>query len=371
MSEDKTTPPASDGAPPAAAAPDPAVPAAETQQVPDARAAAPAPLYRGFSAGLLIAILALGLTLWHWTSAQKESIRLETELARKIAEIESSNKETRLMADEVRNSLRDVESRMSLMDAKLTESENQRIALESLYQELARNRDEWVLAEIEQILIAANQQIQLAGNIRSALIALQAADSRLAQADRPNLLALRRVINNDIDRLKAAPAIDIPGLVLRIDKLINVVDELPLVSELSPSPAGQGVKPHDRPSWDSVASELWADLKDMLRIRFTDSRQPPLLSPDQAYFVRENLRLKLLSARLSALSRDENSFRTDLTTAGQWLNEHFDMSSKAVSGARTQILQLAETDLAVALPDIGDSLQAVRRQLSRPRVAPR
>ncbi|MBI1398144.1 MAG: hypothetical protein GC151_19395 [Betaproteobacteria bacterium] len=342
-------------------------PSAREREPAAPHASGPARISHGLAPALIIAIAALGFSVWQWTDAQHESTRLETDLARKVAEIESSNKETRHIADEVRNTVRDLDSRMSLMEAKLTASENQRIALESLYQELARNRDEWVLAEIEQILVTADEQLELAGNVRSALIALEAADKRLAQADRPGLLSLRKVINQDIDKLKAAPAVDVPGLTLKIDALIASVDDLPLLSDLRPtatSPADHG---GHTPTWNNLLGELWYDLKDMLRIRFVDSRQAPLLAPEQAYFARENLKLKLLSARLALLSRNESEFRMDIRTADQWLSQHFDTANAAVSSARKQLLQLADTDLAVQLPNIDDSLQAVRRQLSSPR----
>jgi uroporphyrin-3 C-methyltransferase len=317
----------------------------------------------GLSPAFLIATVALLLSVWQWTVSQRDSVRLQTELARRLAEVEASNRETRLTADQIRNSLRDMESRMGMMDAKLIETQNQRIALESLYQELARNRDEWVLAEIEQILIAANQQLQLAGNVRSALIALEAADKRLAQADRPGLLTLRRVIARDIDRLRNAPIVDVPGLALKLDNLIAAVDELPIASDQRP-----GMTPVARDTsasaWRGFLREIWFDLRDVLRIRVADTREVPLLSPEQSFFVRENLKLKLLSARLALLSRNELGWRSDTKTAEQWLRQYFDTSAKPVSSAQTTLKQFFASDLAVQMPDIGESLQAVRQQTS-------
>lgn len=360
-----------ESAAPASGAPD--APAATTTAQPPAAGAAPAaspalplqpPVWNRLAQGLntttVVAFVALALAAWQWTSSQRDATRLQTELARKLAEIETSNKESRLIADQVRNTVRDLESRLGLMEAKIIESQSQRLALESLYQELARNRDEWVLSEIEQMLVTANQQLQLAGNVRSALIALEAADKRLAQADRPALLSMRRVITRDMEKLRAASALDIPGMTLKIDTLIAGIDELPLAADRRAAPVEPARPESESGTLGSFAGELWSDLKDMLRVRFADARQAPLLAPENAFFLRENLKLKLLSARIALMSRNESGFRGDMRAAEQWLAQHFDGSEKGVARARTQLRQLAQTEFAEALPDIGDSLQAVR-----------
>lgn len=321
----------------------------------------------GVNPAMVVAIVALLLAGWQWTTSQKESATLQAELARRLAEAETIGKETRLIADQVRNSLRDVESRMGLMEARLIETQNQRIALEALYQELARNRDEWVLSEIEQILVTASQQLQLAGNVRTALIALEAADKRLAQADRPGLLGLRRVLARDIERLKSAPFVDVPGMTLKIDNVIAGVSGFPLASEQRPSASSSPRPPAADGAWTRLASEALQDLRDLLRIRVAETREVPLLAPEQAYFLRENLRLKLLSARLALMARDEPAFRADLRTAADWLTQYFDTSVKPVANAAGLLKQYGNAELAIQIPDIGDSLQAVRARAAGPK----
>ena len=354
--------PAASAPPPNAPVPPPASPAA----IP-ATPLVWSRVLAGLNPAMGIAIAALLLAGWQWMSAQKESATLQTELARRLAEAETVSKETRLIADQVRNSLRDVESRMGLMEARLIETQNQRIALETLYQELARNRDEWVLSEIEQMLITASQQLQLAGNVRTALIALEAADKRLAQADRPGLLSLRRVLARDIERLKSAPLVDVPGMTLKIDNVIAGVARFPLASEQRPSTADSARPPATSSAWTRFATEALQDLRDLLRIRVAETREVPLLAPEQSYFLRENLRLKLLSARLALLARDESAFRADLRTAAEWLDQYFDASVKPVANAATLLKQYGNAELAIQIPDIGDSLQAVRARAAGPK----
>lgn len=355
MTEEPQTPDTPAAAPPTAATPaaSASAPAAAPAEQPWTRIA------RSLSPAMVVAVIALLLGVWQWSTAQRDATRLQTDLARRLAEMETSSKETRLIADQVRNTVRDLESRSGLMEARLIETQNQRIALETLYQELARNRDEWVLAEIEQILITANQQLQLAGNVGSAIIALEAADKRLAQADRPGLLALRRVINRDLERLKSTTSADVPGLALKLDNLIAAIDGFPLAADQRPSAVATS-RSRDGDTSARLTREIWQDVKDLLRIRVADGRDVPLLAPEQAYFVRENLKLKLLSARIALLGRDELSFRTDMKVASQWLGQYFDTTQKPVANAQGLMRQFSNAELAIQLPDIGDSLQAVR-----------
>ena len=133
--------------------------------------------------------------------------------------------------------MREAHVKVAQLEARLAESQSQSLALEALYQELSRNRDEWQLAEIEQVLAIASQQLQLAGNVRAALLALQLAEARLAKADRPQFVPVRRALARDIERLKALPVLDIAAMSARIDSLVAAVDSLPLAFEERSGPA--------------------------------------------------------------------------------------------------------------------------------------
>lgn len=320
---------------------------------------------------LIVAAIALAVSLWQWLEARREASRLQTELARRLMDSELASKEARGVSEQIRNTVRDIESRMGMLEVRVLETQNQRIALESLYQELARNRDEWVLAEIEQILITASQQLQLAGNVRSALIALEAADKRLASIDRPSLIPLRKVINRDAERLRALPSTDVPGIALKIDNLIASVDALGLLSEpVAARPVAVTSAPPQ--TWFSrLRNEVWRDLKDLFRIRVVEKAEVPLLAPEQSYFVRENLKLRLLSARVALLGRDEPAFRGDMTAAALWLHQYFDEESLPVRNALTLTKELSGRTLAISIPDITESLDAVRSQRMVRERAPR
>lgn len=334
----------------------------EQQQQPDTLADAPTGGWRSrISPALAVAVAAIVLLAWQWLDTRQRINTLEQTLSRRLAEFDTRNKESQILATQAQETTREAAAKLNLLEQKLAESQSQQVALDALYQELSRNRDEWTLAEVEQILLIASQQLQLAGNAKAALIALQTADSRLQRVDKPQFFGLRKAINKDIEQLQALPYVDVTGLSLRLDGLIAAVDELPL----NPGRIAQEEKPMARQPagenfWQRLGVEAWQDFKQLVRIQNMEKPELPLLPPSQAYFLRENLKLRLLAARVALLQHNEASYKTDLKAAEDWVNRHFDAKDKATRSALTTLRQLAQTRVSIELPDISASLNVLR-----------
>jgi len=200
--------------------------------------------------------------------------------------------------------------------------------------------------------------------VRAALLALQLAEARLAKADRPQFVPLRRALARDIERLKALPVLDIAGMSARIDSLVATVDGLPLAFE-ERSVASKEAPSGERGFWSRLGSEVWSELKQLVIVRQVGSSEPPLLPPPQAYFLRENLRLRLLNARLSLLTRNEAGYHEDLRAAQAWIRRYFDARSKQAADALAQLEQLSASSISFEMPTISESLEAVRGFKSR------
>jgi len=318
---------------------------------------------------LLIAIvLAAALATVFWLDARQRIDATQQELARRLRDIEADAREARSVARSSEEAQRETRTRLGQLEARLAESQSQQLALEALYQDLSRNRDEWQLAEIEQVLAIASQQLQLAGNVRAALLALQLAEARLAKADRPQFVPIRRALSRDIERLKALPSVDLASMSMRIDSLAAQVDTLPLAFDerSDPGPAAkEAARTDERGFWARLWAEVWSELRQLVVVRQVGNAEPPLLPPSQAYFVRENLRLRLLNARLSLLARDEAGYRQDLRTAERWIQRYFDPRSKRTADALNQLKQLASSTVSFEMPSITESLEAVRGYKSR------
>ena len=312
---------------------------------------------------LWIAALAVAFAGWQWYDSRTEIGALRQETATKLAEADAQARGSRLVAEQAREAMAAVQVKLGVLESRLAESQNRQIALEALYQELSRNRDEWAYSEIEQSLAIASQQLALAGNVKAALIALQTADTRLQRMDRPQLTALRKAVASDIERLKAAPHVDTLAISTRLDALIAQVDKLPLAMEMRPQPeqppaaapgAGEGNP------WTRFWSNVWTELRGLIRVQQMDQPDVALLAPSQAFFLRENLRLRLIGARLALLARDATSYKADLKAARDWLNRYYDTRNSNVEHALAMLRNLHDAEVGIAVPEINATLEAMR-----------
>ena len=334
--------------------------------MPETDPAAPPRSSRLSTLVLLAVLLAALLAALAWYDTRTRIATTQDEIARRLHEIESDAREARSVARTAQETVRESLVRLGQLEARIAESQSQQLALEALYQDLSRNRDEWQLAEIEQVLAIASQQLQLARNVRAALLALQLAEARLARADRPQFAPIHRALARDIERLKAAPAVDFPAMALRLDNLIASIDSLPLAFEERTEREMPAKAPAaDRGLLARLGTEIWNELSQLIVVRRIGASEPPLLPPSQAYFVRENLRLRLLNARASLLARDEAGYREDLRTAAAWVQRYFDPRSKATADAAAQLKQLSGISISFEMPTISESLDAVRGYKSR------
>ena len=345
---------------------------------------------------LLSGVLAILLAA-QWVTSQGQISNLREEVARRLQNADANSSETKILVKAVQESSKEIQTKVILLEGRQTEAKSQQLALEQLYQDLSKNRDEWALAEIEQVLATASQQLQLAGNVQGALIALQNADSRLAKSEKPQFITIRRAIAKDIDKLKSLPTLDLTGIALRLDSVITQVDHIPLWSDeksvvtvtppkvplrvLPKSAAvsaknGKKTPPEElaentwtmrvQDYWQSFSSEMSGEIKQLIRVRSVETPDALLLAPSQGYFARENLKLRLLNARLALLSRNEGAFRSDMIAAQDALVKYFDTRTKQAQTVQALLRQVQGSNLSIEMPTLADSLNAVRNYKVKP-----
>ena len=322
----------------------------------------------GFSPWVIIAVLALGLAGWQWVETRIRLSETQQELAKRLSESDVVAQESRTLAKQAQEQLAALQGKLGELEGRLAESKSQQEVLERLYQNLARNSEETALAEIEQSVTLASQQLQLAGNVQGAVLALQAADARLAASNRPQFISLRKVLARDLDRLRALPQLDLPGMYLRLENVIAAIDTLPLAVDGRPREETKSDPPADQPPptalsvsyWQLLAADFWREMRSLVRIQRFDRDEPALLAPGQGFFLRENLKLRLLNARLALLSRDQWTFRNELRQAHAWIERYFDGREKAVQTSLNSLKQLSATEVSIELPNLNDSLSAIK-----------
>jgi uroporphyrin-III C-methyltransferase len=365
----------------------PASPRTEAAAVPP-RAGLLAALQRPLPAAVIALAVLLALQAW---SSHSRINSLRADMARSLQKGNATAAETSQLARDVAEQAKELQVKVGVLESRQSEAQSQQLALEQMYQDLSKNRDEWALAEIEQVLSTASQQLQLAGNVQGALIALSNADRSLSRSDKPQFITIRRAIAKDIDKLKALPAVDVAGIALRLDNVIVQVDTLPLLSD--ERPAKPATPEHVRPvragkpgkpghpaapppplsagerltqTWRAWSSEMWDDIRQLIRVRSVNTPEALMLSPTESFFVRENLKLRLLNARLALLARNESSFRDDLNTAQETLLKYFDTGARSTQSAQAALRQVQANNLSIEMPDLSDSLNAVRNYKAKP-----
>ncbi|MBD9395477.1 uroporphyrinogen-III C-methyltransferase [Acidovorax sp. ACV01] len=341
---------------------------------PAAPMAAPAAPGRGGAVTLLLGAVAAAALVSSGLLWQKLS-SIQEQLARQSADSGAQAIEARTMARQAEELVRETAARLSVAEARVSEVALQRSQLEELMQSLSRSRDENLVVDIESAIRLAQQQAQLTGSLEPLVAALKSANQRIERAAQPRLAPVQRAIGRDLDRLTRATVTDTAGLLGRLDDLVRQVDELPVLNavaqaaatrRLAATPAPEGTTPPNQGNlawWQAALQRSWEVVRDeargLVRVSRIDQPEAILLAPEQTFFLRENLKLKLLNARLGVLARQFESARADLAAATVALNKYFDPASRRTQNAAST-LQTAQASMKAAeQPRLDETLSAL------------
>ena len=309
----------------------------------------------------VVAALALiGALVSVWTVFKLNGI--QEILAKQTSDVSTQAVEARVSAKQAEELARDTAARLAVTDAKLSEVALQRAQLEDLMQSLSRSRDENLVVDIESAIRLAQQQSQLTGSVQPLLAALQSSQMRLTKVAQPRLAPLLRAIVRDIEQIKATPVTDTPTLLIKIDELVRAVDNLVLLNAVGASGVNNAAIKTATASetlswaraismswWEKMLNDLWRNAQGLVRISRIDRPEASLLAPEQSYFVRENLKLRLLNVRLAVLARHFESAQADMNQVTRDLNKYFDVSSGqgplTVTLARDVLAQSKNTEI--------------------------
>lgn len=341
----------------------------------------------GLWLGLVALLLAVGALVASGMLWQKIGFT-QQEMARRSQESAAQSVETRTVASQAEALTHELQARLAVAEVKLSEVSLQRSQLEELMLSLSRSRDDNLVQDIDSALRLAMQQTQLTGSAQPLVSALQAADQRISRAAQPRLNPVQRAIARDVERIQGAALTDVPSLVRRLDELAQTVDSWPVHNEwrgaeqaagakvagalepepssapvVSDEPAGtKGWKPITR-AWNDFWQKVWNSAtlngRELLRVSRIDRPEAALLAPEQVFFLRENIKLRLLNARLELLSRQMESAQGDLLATEQALARYFDRNAASVEAA-LQALALLRGEVSKSeLPRPDESLAAL------------
>ena len=341
----------------------------------------------------MLALVSLGALGLAWNTQQRLKAA-EQEIVKRQQDAGTQSAEARLMARQAEAATRETAAKVALLEARVAETSLQRSQLEELIQSLSRSRDENVLSDVDAALRLALQQSAITGSAEPLLSALRQADERLARYQQPRMDRVRRAVLQDLDRVKAAGTVDVQSLAIRIDETVRSIDDLPLLaaidrrgaqrdapsraagerasdtaSSTSPAAAARPAASASAaggpgPQWldarlRSMLHQVWSEVRDLVRVTRVDEPEAALLAPEQAFFLRENLKLRLLNARLALLSRQFDTVQADLRDAQASLDRYFDKGSRRVELAREQLRQVAQQARQVTVPRPDATLAAL------------
>lgn len=325
---------------------------------------------------LVIACVAALVLAWQ---TQRRVLDLEQALVRRQTESQTQAAAAQMLAKQAEDMARETAAKQALLEARVSEVSVQRGQIEELIQSLSRSRDENVVVDIESALRVAMQQSALTGSAEPLVAALKQADERLARYSQPRLEGVRRAIARDLDAVKALGVADVAALTIKIDEAVRMVDELPLVSQAEPrkeeaaraaAAASAAARPAKRAAsaaaesasalpawlqpwierWDALTERVWIEARSLVRVTRIDHPEAMFVAPEQAYFLRENLKLRLMNARLALLARQFDTAQADLQSALVALERYFDKSSRRTQLTATLIRQVAAQSRQVGVP---------------------
>lgn len=377
--------------------PPPAAPANAAADAPaagsTASSAVPTPprpgwVFAGIAAALALAAMALAWQTWQRVQ------QLEHELVRRQQDSGNQAAEARVLAKQAQDVSRDAAAKVALVEARIAENALQRTQLEDLIQQLSRSRDENMLADIDAALRVAAQQAAITGSTEPLLATLKQSEERLTRNAQPRVERVRRALARDLDRVRGVAVADIATLLIKLDEAVRLADELPLLvqperrpmsasarARAASTPAvaasgGQGspgtAPPPSDPSWrqrvaeawQSIGERVWGEARNLVRVTPVDNPEAMLVSPEQAFFLRENLKLRLLNARLALLSRQYVTVQADLRDVQNALDRHFDRTSRRVQQVGELLRQVSSQARGIVVPRPDETLAALAAALA-------
>ena len=329
-----------------------------------------------------LAVVALTLALL----GQQRIRSLEQELVRRQQDSQGQAIEALALAKQAQDTVRAMESKVTQLDGRVAETVLQRSQLEDLIQQLSRSRDENMLADVDAALRVAVQQSAITGSAEPLAAALRQAEARLARINQPRVERVRRALARDLDRTQAVAVVDMATLAIKLDEVVRSVDDLPLLMQAERRPASaaspaaartaaaasaasaaSGVGPAGlarwwawvADNWQSLGGRVWSEVRNLVRVTRIDNPEAMLVAPEQAWFLRENLKLRLLNARLALLSRQFDTVQADLRDVQSMLDRYFDRTSRRSALAIDLVRQVAGQARQLSLPRPDESLAAL------------
>ncbi len=328
---------------------------------------------KGLATGaLVLSLIALGASGFLYTQGQNVLANQKLQFEKDLNAAALGNSENAAKLESTLQKQAEADRQLAKILEGQTDSARTLDSISRAYAELLKGRVNWLVDEVEVTLNTASQQLLLSGNVPVAAAVLENVEQRLDRFDQPELLPIKQAINRDLTALKNRPYLNISGTALRLDRLESAAESLPLIADSTltakngkPEPVSQAGGFWTR-AWDNTA----ALMKSMVEVRKLDNNDAMLIGPEQVFFVRENLRLRLLDARLALLQHNGDVYQNDLSAVEETVNRYFDTQSPNTQAWLKEVGELKALEIRMVSDDaLKASLAAVRNYQNSVRTA--
>ena len=313
---------------------------------------------------MVIALAAGGGSYYVWQQhlvAEQDRKALAQSVEQLLAVVQDNDRAQQQRIEQLREHRHEnIEQRLAALEQSIPD----------LSQQLSVQQRDWSLAEVDYLLRLAERRLQLSKDIPTAIAALEQAREQLITRTGGNFSAVVPQIEQHVDTLAQLEQHSTNQITSRLSALIAALDALPFAIQAeqeqlhdeAPVRPATGADFSERASyWGRI---IWHDIKSLVTIRRSDEITPPLMNAEQRYLLQAQLRLKLETARLGAMGRNQPLYQASLKEASGWLSRYYDSNDPGVVEAYASLNELAALSVDPELPSLGDlrqQLHATRR----------
>ncbi|OMH39195.1 hypothetical protein BGP75_04440 [Motiliproteus sp. MSK22-1] len=300
------------------------------------------------------------------SSAASVNESIDQNLQKTIAAASKESGKAEAKIDALKSELQAQQQHVSELQDRLTRATKQMSKIGT------DKRKDWLLAEVEYLLRLANQRVLMEKSPVGALALLKSSDQILKETDDVSIYNVRKAIASDIASLESVPRLDVDGTFLKLAALNEQVSKLRLIpisdkrelpdmlKEVTPDSVSESWNQGLKASWNQTMDKL----EKLIVIQHRDEPIEPLLSPEQVYFLQQNLHLMIEQAQLSLLQGQQGSYDASLNKATEWVSSYFEAEDSTTQSLLKGLNDLKSIQVSPALPDITSSLKALKAYLA-------
>lgn len=275
-------------------------------------------------------------------------------------------KQMQLNESALQQRVADIQMNMDGMHQELQQSnETMKQTINEIHQTQNSDKNSWRVLEAQYYVKLAAANLEYQNNLSLAVQLLQTADKELQALNDPKFDGLRKAIADDLASLQTVQQVDYTGIYLRLSALDGQVNNLPFMISHTESVVPVDQTALDTSWWKHGLNETWKALQKIVVVRYHSAGVPPLVTPDQQDFIRQNLHAMFEQAMWAVLNKKPEVYRASLQQTAQWIQQYFVADASVTQAELSGVNQLLQIDIKPSIPKITASLQAFHDYLEK------